>query len=126
MAVVWLSKCEDKGQGFQTGERLVEISGRIEGLQCWKQRKNVCSLRSIQSRGPLWRGRVLNNGSMKAVQAMKRAKAGPDKIDRILGMRVSRLVKVDMLVVLKELERQDECHLALKVFLLSLYFAFHC
>ena len=57
---------------------------------------------------------------------MKRAKVDPDKIDRILETRVSLLVKVDMLVVLKELERQDECHLALKVFLLSLYFVFHC
>ena len=63
---------------------------------------------------------------MQAVQAMKRAKADPDKIDRILEMRVSLLVKVDMLDVLKELEIQDECHLALRVFLLSLYFAFHC
>lgn len=116
VAAVWLCKCKDKGQGFETGERLLEISGRIEGLQWWKRRQNVCSLRSSQSRGPLWRGRVLNNDSMQAVQAMKRAKGDPVKIDRIIEARVSRLVKVDMLAVLKELERQDECHLALKVF----------
>lgn len=94
----------------------MEISGRIDGLQWWKRRQNVCSLRSSQSRGPLWRGRVLNNDSMQAVQAMKRAKGDPDKIDRIIETRVSRLVKVDILAVLKELQRQDECHLALRVF----------
>jgi hypothetical protein len=119
-ASVWLCKCKEKGQGFETGERLVEVSGRIGGLQWLKRRQNVCSLRASQSRGPLWRGRVLNNDTMQAVQAMKRAKGDPDKIDRIIETRVSRLVKVDILAVLKELQRQNECHLALRVFLFSL------
>lgn len=94
----------------------MEVSGRIGGLQWWKRRQNVCSLRASQSRGPLWRGRVLDNDTIQAVQAMKRAKGDPDKIEKIIETRVSRLVKVDILAVLKELQRQNECHLALRVF----------
>lgn len=78
--------------------------------------KWVYCANASQSRGPLWRGRVLNNDIMQAVQAMKRARGDQAKIERVFETRVNRLLKSDMLALLQELHRQDECLLALKVF----------
>eukprot|EP01018_Ginkgo_biloba_P007466 Gb_18854 [translate_table: standard] len=110
---------KEKSLDFHTGERFVEISamnGKDWRLKRWTQMHIVCSLRASQARGPLWRGRVLSNESMQTVQAMKRAKGDEDKIEKVFQAKVSRLVKADLLSVLAELQRQDECDLALRVF----------
>ncbi|ERN12186.1 hypothetical protein AMTRI_Chr08g205610 [Amborella trichopoda] len=62
-----------------------------------------------QNRGPLARGRLLSTEAMLAIQSLKRS-------PNLLAQTTSRLLKADLLAVLKELQRQDQCHLALQVF----------
>eukprot|EP00252_Welwitschia_mirabilis_P009998 TRINITY_DN2300_c0_g1_i3.p1 TRINITY_DN2300_c0_g1~~TRINITY_DN2300_c0_g1_i3.p1 ORF type:complete len:196 (+),score=37.28 TRINITY_DN2300_c0_g1_i3:166-753(+) len=70
----------------------------------------------MMCRGPLFKGRILSSDAMQAVQSMKRAKGDVKKLDHVFETRVSRLLKVDLLALLKELRRQRECNLALRVF----------
>lgn len=69
-------------------------------------------------RAPIWRGRVLSNEALRVVQELKRVRAngGDDRVSAVLKAKVARLLKADMVAVLGELQRQDECELALKVF----------
>ena len=50
---------------------------------------------------------------------LKRLKDDEEKIDKFVKTHVSRLLKMDMIAVLLEFERQEEVNLALKVFLYS-------
>ncbi|XP_043723426.1 protein THYLAKOID ASSEMBLY 8, chloroplastic [Telopea speciosissima] len=69
------------------------------------------------NRGPLHRGRILSIEAIQAVQALKRAeRVNETQIDEFVSKTLSRLIKQDLLASLKELLRQDRCHLALKVF----------
>ncbi|XP_058110187.1 protein THYLAKOID ASSEMBLY 8, chloroplastic [Magnolia sinica] len=68
------------------------------------------------NRGPLVRGRTLSTEAMLAVQTLKRASARESNEDDIICKTFLRLVKPDLLASLRELLRQNHCHLALKVF----------
>ncbi|KAJ4951236.1 hypothetical protein NE237_028068 [Protea cynaroides] len=69
------------------------------------------------NRGPLHRGRVLSIEAIQAVQALKRAeRMDQTQIDEQVSKTLSRLIKQDLVASLKELIRQDRCHLALKVY----------
>ncbi|XP_010249644.1 PREDICTED: uncharacterized protein LOC104592133 [Nelumbo nucifera] len=69
------------------------------------------------NRGPIVKGRVLSTEAIHAVQALKRAqRADEAKVDELVSRALSRLIKADLLASLGELLRQDQCHLALKVF----------
>lgn len=77
----------------------------------------VCSSRNPgKPRGPLWRGRNLSNESLQAVQELKRAKGNHASVLTVLNTKISRLLKPDLVAVLGELQRQDECELALQIF----------
>ncbi|XP_062008416.1 protein THYLAKOID ASSEMBLY 8, chloroplastic [Rosa rugosa] len=66
-------------------------------------------------RGPLVKGRVLSIEAIQAVQALKRAqRSDPDP--SLVSKTLSRLIKSDLVAALKELLRQDQCHLALQAF----------
>ncbi|KAI5076045.1 hypothetical protein GOP47_0008110 [Adiantum capillus-veneris] len=69
-------------------------------------------------RAPIWKGRLLSNEALRAVQELKRAHVRKDnaRLSNVLKSTVSRLVKFDMLAVLGELRRQNECELAVLVF----------
>lgn len=79
-----------------------------------------------KNRKPLQRGRTLSTEAIQTVQALKRVSRsvidlGDGKIlspelERVFDFRFRRLLKVDMMAVLRELIRQQECFLALKVF----------
>ncbi|KAH9321005.1 hypothetical protein KI387_015644 [Taxus chinensis] len=69
-----------------------------------------------QNRGPLWRGRLLSNEAIQAVQALRRAKKDTQKLEKAFQTKIERLLKKDLLSVLSELQRQDQCDLALQVF----------
>ncbi|MCO5569870.1 hypothetical protein L7F22_023584 [Adiantum nelumboides] len=70
------------------------------------------------ARAPIWKGRLLSNESLRAVQELKRAHARKDdaRLSNVIKSKVTRLVKFDMLAVLAELRRQNECELAVLVF----------
>ncbi|KAH0776761.1 hypothetical protein KY290_008172 [Solanum tuberosum] len=63
----------------------------------------------------MWRSRVLSSEAIQAVQSVKLAKSA-DKLEEMLKNKLSRLLKADVLDTLNELQRQNEVHLALKVF----------
>lgn len=67
-----------------------------------------------KNRKPTQRGRYLSIEAIQAVQALKRAKI--DSLHRVLESKVRRLIKADMVAVLRELQTQGEGLLALQVF----------
>ncbi|XP_010521078.1 PREDICTED: pentatricopeptide repeat-containing protein At1g62350 [Tarenaya hassleriana] len=71
-----------------------------------------------KNRKPLQRGRNLSIEAIQAVQALKRAKSPPPspELERVMDSKFRRLLKFDMVAVLRELLRQNETCLALKVF----------
>ncbi|OWM66736.1 hypothetical protein CDL15_Pgr010387 [Punica granatum] len=60
-------------------------------------------------RGPLWRGKkLIGKEALFVVQGLKRLKHDEEKLDGFVKTHVSRLLKLDMIAVLGELERQEE------------------
>ncbi|XP_062082276.1 protein THYLAKOID ASSEMBLY 8-like, chloroplastic [Humulus lupulus] len=82
---------------------------------CWSPRIS-CGLRD-GPRKPLWRSRVLSSEAIQVVQSLKLAKSTPPKLEEVFSARLARLLKVDLLDTLAELQRQNELDLALKVFI---------
>lgn len=77
-----------------------------------------------KNRKPLQRGRNLSIEAIQAVQALKRANRNTynnplPELERVFDFKFRRLLKFDMMAVLRELLRQNECLLALKVRFLS-------
>uniref|UniRef100_A0A2P2JGE1 Uncharacterized protein MANES_15G113700 n=1 Tax=Rhizophora mucronata TaxID=61149 RepID=A0A2P2JGE1_RHIMU len=74
--------------------------------------------RGGNNRKPLQRGRDLSIEAIQAVQALKRTWSSvpnSPNLDHVLRSKFSRLLKFDMIAVLRELLRQNRCLLALKV-----------
>ncbi|KAL8129546.1 hypothetical protein V2J09_018701 [Rumex salicifolius] len=68
------------------------------------------------NRKPLQKGRNLSIEAIQTVQTLKRAKRDADSLEKAFDSKLRRLLKFDMVAVLRELIRQGECQLALKVF----------
>lgn len=67
-------------------------------------------------RGPLWRGKKsIGKEALFVILGLKRFKNDEEKLGKFLKSHVSRLLKMDLVTVLGELERQEEGRLALKV-----------
>ncbi|GMI78674.1 hypothetical protein like AT5G09315 [Hibiscus trionum] len=86
-----------------------------------QQQKNLeqpstvtCGLRG-GTRKPLWKSRVLSTEAIQAVHSLRLANSD-SKLHHVFSTRLSRLLKADLLDTLAELQRQNESHLALKVF----------
>ncbi|XP_060176275.1 protein THYLAKOID ASSEMBLY 8, chloroplastic-like [Lycium barbarum] len=71
-----------------------------------------------KNRKPLQKGRNLSIEAIQAVQALKRVANKNDDVavEMVFDGKVKRLLKSDMIAVLRELLRQNQCPLALKVF----------
>ncbi|KAL3850891.1 hypothetical protein ACJIZ3_012773 [Penstemon smallii] len=68
-------------------------------------------------RGPLWRGKkLLGKEALFVIMGMKRFKNDNEKLDKFIKSHALRLLKLDMVAVLNELERQEEVSLAVKMF----------
>ncbi|XP_020593173.1 pentatricopeptide repeat-containing protein At3g46870 [Phalaenopsis equestris] len=68
-------------------------------------------------RGPLWRGKkLLGKEALFVIQGMKRFKDNDDNLAKFIKFHVLRLLKLEKITVLNELERQEEVGLALKMF----------
>ncbi|XP_043708946.1 protein THYLAKOID ASSEMBLY 8-like, chloroplastic [Telopea speciosissima] len=82
-----------------------------------KGRVGVITMRDrSKNRKPLQRGRNLSIEAIQTVQALKRAKKDINSLEREMEYKVRRLLKFDLMAVLRELLRQNEPLLALKVF----------
>ncbi|KAK9283181.1 hypothetical protein L1049_011415 [Liquidambar formosana] len=68
-------------------------------------------------RGPLWRGKkLIGKEALFVILGLKRFKDDEEKLDKFIKTHVLRLLKMDMVAVLIELERQEEVTLAVKIF----------
>ncbi|XP_023751659.1 protein THYLAKOID ASSEMBLY 8-like, chloroplastic [Lactuca sativa] len=68
-------------------------------------------------RGSLWRGKkMIGKEALFVILGIKRVKDDEEKLDKFVKTHVSRLLKMDMVAVLNELERQEEVDLAVKMF----------
>ncbi|CAN6688324.1 unnamed protein product [Malus baccata var. baccata] len=65
---------------------------------------------------PLQKGRFLSIEAIQTVQALKRAQKDQSILSQVFDSKFRRLLKFDMMAVLRDLLRQNECVLALKVF----------
>lgn len=103
--------------------------------QTTKSREDVCNCQQQfyrylrpryyhdgRPRGSLWRGKkLLGKEALFVILGLKRVKDDEEKLDKFIKTHVSRLLKMDMVAVLNELERQEEVHLAVKVYSSPLY-----
>ncbi|KAJ9560717.1 hypothetical protein OSB04_005877 [Centaurea solstitialis] len=70
-----------------------------------------------KNRKPLQKGRNLSIEAIQTIQALKRASSKfADKQQEVIHSKFSRLLKFDMMAILRELLRQDHSILALMVF----------
>lgn len=68
-------------------------------------------------RGPLWRGKkLIGKEALFVISGLKRFKDDEDTLHKFIKTHVLRLLKMDLIAVLTELERQQEVSLALMVF----------
>eukprot|EP00262_Sarcandra_glabra_P006392 TRINITY_DN18659_c0_g1_i1.p1 TRINITY_DN18659_c0_g1~~TRINITY_DN18659_c0_g1_i1.p1 ORF type:complete len:231 (-),score=27.47 TRINITY_DN18659_c0_g1_i1:224-916(-) len=105
---------------FLISARLFVSPSSSSSYYCFPKKPSKISVITCgprDNRGPLVRGRVLSTEAMLAVQALKRARGDDSKINEIVSKTLIRLIKQDLLASLRELLRQDQCHLALKVFM---------
>lgn len=69
-------------------------------------------------RGPLWKGKkLIGKEALFVILGLKRFKDDDDKVQKFIKTHVLRLLKMDLIAVLSELERQEETALAVKVVL---------
>ncbi|KAM0030672.1 putative tetratricopeptide-like helical domain superfamily, protein THYLAKOID ASSEMBLY 8 [Helianthus debilis subsp. tardiflorus] len=70
-----------------------------------------------KNRKPLQKGRNLSIEAIQTIQSLKRAyKSSADNQQQVINSKFSRLLKFDMMAILRELLRQDHCVLALMVY----------
>lgn len=68
-------------------------------------------------RGPLWKGKkLIGKEALFVILGLKRFKDDEEKLNKFVKSHVLRLLKMDMIAVLTELERQEEVSLAVKIF----------
>lgn len=81
--------------------------------------KPICGFRLYHDgrpRGPLWRGKkLIGKEALFVILGLKRFKDDEEKLEKFIKTHVLRLLKLDMIAVLTELERQEEVTLATKV-----------
>ncbi|MED6118867.1 hypothetical protein PIB30_006655 [Stylosanthes scabra] len=68
-------------------------------------------------RGPLLKGRILSIEAIQAIQTLKRIdRTNPPNHQTLISNTLTRLIKNDLLATLRELLRQQQCTIALRVF----------
>ena len=78
-------------------------------------------------RGPLWRGKkLIGKEALFVISGLKRFKDDEEKLRKFIKSHVLRLLKMDMIAVLTELERQEEVALAVEVLFPCLIFSSCC
>ncbi|KAM1059008.1 hypothetical protein ACFX11_024081 [Malus domestica] len=89
-----------------------------------KRLKSTITMKDISNNPrPLQKGRFLSIEAIQTVQALKRAQKDQSILGQVFDSKFRRLLKLDMMAVLHDLLRQNECILALKVCSCSLTFS---
>lgn len=104
-------------------------SSSHERLNCHKTgiRMMIITMRDrSKNRKPLQKGRSLSIEAIQTVQALKRAAKRSDvSLEQVFDSKFRRLLKFDMIAVLRELLRQNQCLLAIKVCVPCPFILFH-
>ncbi|KAL2478158.1 Pentatricopeptide repeat-containing protein [Forsythia ovata] len=80
-------------------------------------RERVRAYHDGRPRGPLWRGKkLIGKEAIFVISGLKRFKDDSEKLEKFIKTHVRRLLKMDMIAVLNELERQQEVSLAVEMF----------
>lgn len=106
------SSCNNKASTLSATWRQVRVGNRM----------TITMRDRSKNRKPLQKGRNLSIEAIQTVQALKRVKDDDASLHRVFATNFSRLLRLDMIAVLKELIRQNQCSLALKVFSSVYYF----
>ncbi|KAB2606988.1 pentatricopeptide repeat-containing protein [Pyrus ussuriensis x Pyrus communis] len=86
-------------------------------LESWRSIRGLRLYHDGSPRGPLWRGKkLIGKEALFVISGLKRFEDDEEKLEKFVNARVLRLLKMDMIAVLTELERQEEVALAIKVF----------
>ncbi|KAM6578095.1 hypothetical protein CsatB_029932 [Cannabis sativa] len=100
-------------------ETLLPIKSKVSAFQI-DSREPISCFRLYHDgrpRGPLWRGKkLIGKEALFVILGLKRFKDDEEKLDKFIKTHVFRLLKLDLIAVLTELERQEEVTLATKVF----------
>ncbi|CAN1282555.1 Protein THYLAKOID ASSEMBLY 8-like, chloroplastic [Linum perenne] len=96
------------------------IESPIPSLDSYAPTSSLSGFRQYHDgrpRGPLWRGKkLIGKEALFVIMGLKRFKDEEEKLDKFIKTHVNRLLKLDMVAVVCELERQDEVSLAVKIF----------
>ncbi|KAM7279547.1 hypothetical protein ACFE04_006681 [Oxalis oulophora] len=97
---------------------------RLSRLRPWKNKSGYERIPNEKNdipsdggpRGPLWRGKkLIGNEALFVIMGLKRFKDDDEeKLQKFIKTHLLRLLKMDMIAVLTELERQEETTLAVK------------
>ncbi|XP_058070347.1 protein THYLAKOID ASSEMBLY 8-like, chloroplastic [Magnolia sinica] len=112
------SKPESKNIDFHGVGEIPELCqiGIPQKSQQQRFKRGILTMRDrSKNRKPLQRGRI-SIEAIQTVQALKRAKENHQSLNQVFELKVRRLIKPDIVAVLRELQRQKEGHLALQVF----------
>ncbi|KAI3446359.1 hypothetical protein Pfo_003024 [Paulownia fortunei] len=109
---------------LQVGVGVLHLKQMKSSTHVWlnsqKSRSRMVSIMMrdrSKNRKALQKGRNLSIEAIQTVQALKRAaKLSEVSLDQVFDNKFRRLLKFDMIAVLRELLRQNQCLLALKVF----------
>ncbi|KAF5744560.1 pentatricopeptide repeat-containing protein [Tripterygium wilfordii] len=86
-------------------------------LQFCKPNGDFRQFHDGRPRGPLWRGKkLIGKEALLVILGLKRFKDDEERLDKFIKTHVLRLLKMDMIAVLSELERQEDVFLACKIF----------
>ncbi|XP_010274028.1 PREDICTED: pentatricopeptide repeat-containing protein At3g46870 [Nelumbo nucifera] len=95
----------------------IKLQNAIQEIDSKKPFSNFRRYHDGRPRGPLWRGKkLLGKEALFVILGLKRFKDDEEKLDKFIKSHVLRLLKMDMIAVLNELERQEEVPLGLKMF----------
>ncbi|KAJ0803341.1 putative tetratricopeptide-like helical domain superfamily, protein THYLAKOID ASSEMBLY 8 [Helianthus annuus] len=117
---IWSISCDRCGFGYNTQTRTPFNLIAFPLLEVGKKDKvkmQVTMRDRSKNRKPLQKGRNLSIEAIQTIQSLKRAyKSSADNQQQVIDSKFSRLLKFDMMAVLRELLRQDHCVLALMVY----------
>lgn len=105
-------------RGF-TRLKLLLVLPNIKQSMLLRPQNDGLGLRQLHDgrpRGPLWKGKkLIGKEALFAILGLKRFKDNEEMLNKFAKSHVLRLLKMDMVAVLTELERQEEVVLAVKV-----------
>ncbi|XP_070664329.1 protein THYLAKOID ASSEMBLY 8-like, chloroplastic isoform X1 [Malus domestica] len=84
-------------------------------LESWRSIRGLRLYHDGRPRGPLWRvKKLIGKEALFVISGLKRFEDDEEMLGKFVNTPVLRLLKMDMIVVLTELKRQEEVALAIK------------